>query len=269
MDNGRLASYDTATLELTSTVQTSGSCQGQNSAFNIATKKEPYYVISGSYGSRNGCGMSVATAEDGSFDGVKQSWLYEEVSNAHGLALQEVNGTELLYTADMGLNAIWVHSIDESGNAVVLQRVDLEEPGLKPRHMVIHPKGTYGYVSLEAANSLLALKLETSGLAAEEQDLERFPVLPEGTRGYISHRCMVSLTDFHRRKQRPVLVCRGKHLAQWSVPMVHHSGTRKQLRLHLVLPAGRRRICTQKDVYARNWGIRYGFKFGHGGTVER
>ncbi|CAI4214103.1 unnamed protein product [Parascedosporium putredinis] len=181
MDNGRLSSYDAATLELTGIVQTSGACLGQNSAFNVATRTEPYYVISGSYGSRNGCAMSIAVTDNGSFDDMSQSWRYEAVSSAHGLAIQEVNGTELLYTADMGANVIWVHAIDKSGNVEELQRAELEGAGLKPRHLIIHPQGTYAYVTLEATNSLLALKLDEAGLVDEGGESSQFQVLEEGT----------------------------------------------------------------------------------------
>ncbi|SPO06487.1 uncharacterized protein DNG_09177 [Cephalotrichum gorgonifer] len=177
MESNRLASYDAATLEVTGVVETSGSCEGQNSAFHVAMRNAPYYVISGSYG--DGCGMSVATAADGSFVRVESSWSYEDVSSIHGLAVQEVNGTVLLYTADMGTDAIWVHEIDELGVAQVLQQEGLQGDTLKPRHLILHPRGTYVYASLEATNSLLALELDQSGLIAERRDTERFPVLPE------------------------------------------------------------------------------------------
>ena len=124
--------------------------------------------------------MSFSTQDDGSLAGHIDSWPYEIASSAHGLALHEADGRQLLYTADMGTDSIWIHSVDEFGRPTLVSQVKLPWPGSKPRHLIVHPQGTFAYVVLEIDNSLLAMELDRSGFPVKDIECEPSSLIPEG-----------------------------------------------------------------------------------------
>jgi carboxy-cis,cis-muconate cyclase len=184
MSNGRIVSYSTNTLESTGVTETSGACEGQNSAFNIASNSDPRFLFSCSYtyGEGNACGMSIHVKDDGSLGKAAHAWSYGKpgvTSSSHGFALSEVNGTMMLYTVDLASDSIWTHAIDKNGISKEVANTKLRGPGLKPRHMKMHPNGRYAYVSLEAVNRVTSLKVDEAGMLRE--DAGSHSLLPEGT----------------------------------------------------------------------------------------
>jgi len=181
MENGRIVSYNTDTLEATSIVETTGACQGQNSAFSIASTAEPLFLFSCSYvrGEAIGCGMSISINEDGSLGEAAHTWSYGQTSSSHGIALNEVNGTRLLYTADLGSNSIWTHTVDESGNVKEIGQAKIRGEAPTPRHIKLHPNGKYAYVTLEAVNRVTSFRLDQSWILTDEDSAMHW-LIPEG-----------------------------------------------------------------------------------------
>lgn len=180
LDNGRLSSYDVATLETNGAVNTFGACEGKNSAYNIMSNREPHFVMSGAYGESGGCGMSLNLDEKGSLSAPAKSWPLDPKSSTHGFQFWDIQGKQLLYSADMGTDSIWTHAVDVSGGVKEVGRMKFSTPKVKPRFLEIHPNGEFMYVVLEHDNSVTALPMDKSGKLCENKDDGVWSLIPEG-----------------------------------------------------------------------------------------
>lgn len=111
--------------------------------------------------------MALSTKEDGSLSGVDADWLYANNSGVHGLALGVRNGTDLLLSADITGDAVWLHSIDDAGKAELLSRLPSPNDGGDPRHLLFHPNMEWAYVVMESGNALVAIKLQGDEFTTE------------------------------------------------------------------------------------------------------
>lgn len=70
-----------------------------------------------------------------------------------------------MYTADMGAESVWTHSINhETGEITVVLEDKIE--GHEPRHVVAHPSGKYAYAMTEPTSSVIELSVDNSTGAA-------------------------------------------------------------------------------------------------------
>lgn len=180
LENGRLVSYDVSTLQSTGSIESFGHCEGKPSGYNMISNREPYYVMSGAFGKTGGCGMSLSLDGKGSLKGGAKSWPLEDTSTVHGFQFWDIEGTQLLYTADMGTDLIWTHAVDKFGGVTEIDRMKFSKPKVQPRFIQIHPNGRYMYVVLEHDNSVTALHMSNSGAISEDKDEVPFSLIPEG-----------------------------------------------------------------------------------------
>lgn len=180
LENGRLSSYDVATLQTTGAVDSFGACEGKNSAYNMISSRGGHFVMSGAYGTSGGCGMSLRLDDGGSLRAPAESWALDPKSSTHGFQFLEVKGKQLLYTADMGTDSIWTHAVENSGAVSEVDRLRFSMPGVKPRFIEIHPNGKYIYVVLDHVNSITALPMSDSGKVHEKNDQRVWPLIPDG-----------------------------------------------------------------------------------------
>jgi len=96
------------------------------------------------------------------------SWTYENKSGVHGLALSpSTQLPQLIYSADLSADYVWTHSVNSSGQINEVGRIRMPNTGMHPRHLAVHPNGTYLYVVMEAGNALAQVRLDReSGLAS-------------------------------------------------------------------------------------------------------
>lgn len=111
--------------------------------------------------------MALATETDGSLSGVAATWSYANDSGVHGLGLGVRNGTDFLLSADISGNAVWLHRVDDSGKAQMLDRQPSPGEDGEPRHLLAHPNMSWVYVVMEADNVLVTLKLQDDKLSTE------------------------------------------------------------------------------------------------------
>lgn len=147
----------------------------------MISNHEPYYVVSGAFGTSGGCGMSLSLGNDGSLKAGAQSWELDPKSSTHGFEFWDVNGTQVLYTADMGTDSIWTHTIDDSGGVTQIDQMTFRKSKVKPRFITIHPSGGWMYVILEHDNAVTALRRTHSGQLYEEEGVVPFSLVPDGT----------------------------------------------------------------------------------------
>lgn len=75
---------------------------------------------------------------------------YSSIAGVHGLAFSADN--KFIYSADDMGSAVWVHSYDAVSNKVsTIQQLNVTG---QPRHVTVHPKGSYVYVVLEISNEV-------------------------------------------------------------------------------------------------------------------
>ena len=183
VNSTRVASYavtSPSTIELTRTVPFTGRCEGKTSVFVIAEDSAPYRVFSAQWPSPNACGTSLSVDANGVVDKVTDSWNYASGSGIHGRAVAKRNGRQYIYSADLNGDIVWTHVVDDAtGRVTEVGRLKMSQSGLHPRHLEVHPNGTYVYVLMEAANAISAFSLDTSTFAAANQS-STYSLIPQG-----------------------------------------------------------------------------------------
>jgi carboxy-cis,cis-muconate cyclase len=130
--------------------------------------------------------MTLSTTSDGTLNEVVGTWLYANQSGVHGLgSTVRKDGIQLLYSADINGDSIWTHQVDRAGQAQEVDRAKSPRSGMHPRHMVIHPDGTYAYIVMEADNSVVALPLQESGIAIQDMAATH-SIIPDGRSSHFS-----------------------------------------------------------------------------------
>ncbi|KAH7381068.1 carboxy-cis,cis-muconate cyclase [Cadophora sp. MPI-SDFR-AT-0126] len=190
----RISSYSVhpnATLRLDASLNATGTCFNQTSAFVLPSSHEPYFAYTGSWAGPNGCGMAISTHPNGTLSNVTQSWKYVNTSAIHGLAFGPEE--KLLYSADLSADKLWTHAVGDDGLVSLVDRYDLPKAGMHPRHLAAHPDGKYLYVLMEHENTLVEYEVdEKTGAPVKES--QTFSLLPEGknSSGYWSAEVMLS-----------------------------------------------------------------------------
>ncbi|KAK3356414.1 Lactonase, 7-bladed beta-propeller-domain-containing protein [Lasiosphaeria hispida] len=137
------------------------------SAFIDAMSSEPFYAFSASWPGPNSCGMSFSVDGNGSLVQVVDSWKYAKTSGVHGLALNQKNGQQLIYSADLDADLVWTHAVNKtSGKVKEVSRLAMRSSNMHPRHLAAHPNGKYLYVLMEKDNSLAQFELDPNTGAA-------------------------------------------------------------------------------------------------------
>ncbi|KAK3367972.1 Lactonase, 7-bladed beta-propeller-domain-containing protein [Podospora didyma] len=200
LGKSRIASYKVAsptTVKLTHAVEASGACHNTTSAFVEAQTWPPYTVYSVSWPGPNACGMAIGVdPASGALTEVKQSWKFASASGVHGLALGRRGGSNdtYIYSADLSGDAVWTHRADaETGKVTQVGKKVMPREKMHPRHIRVHPNGTYVYVLMEAANSLVSWSLDAETGAASVAGKE-YSLIPKGadTAKYWSAEVMLS-----------------------------------------------------------------------------
>ncbi|KAL4947991.1 hypothetical protein BDW69DRAFT_102971 [Aspergillus filifer] len=149
-----------------------GSCDW---ALYIVSSTEPPFTAFGAPYSK-GCPGQVITADaTGTLRSVVANISYSSISGVHGLALSSDN--RFIYSADDMGSAVWVHSYDAISNKVSMVQ-QLNVTG-NPRHLTVHPHGSYVYVVLETSNEVAVFNrdLISGRLSATNTT---FSLLPSG-----------------------------------------------------------------------------------------
>jgi len=143
--------------------------------------RPPYSVFSGSWPGPGACGISISVLKDGNLANTTQTWSYRNNSAIHGLALSPNNDN--LYSADYGGDAVWTHRIHRNGKVMANCRVPVLKTGSHPRHLAVHPDGTYLYVVMESANVLVAYSLDLD-TGCPTNETVTYSLIPEGKVGF-------------------------------------------------------------------------------------
>lgn len=123
--------------------------------------------------------MALSTDEDGALTGVASTWTYANDSGVHGLDVGVRNGSDVLLSADISGDAVWLHSIDDTGKAEMLSRLTSPNDGGEPRHLLMHPNMTWAYIVMEAGNALVSLRLQGDEFTTEA--MFTHTLIPDGT----------------------------------------------------------------------------------------
>lgn len=84
---------------------------------------------------------------------------------------------QFVYSADDMGNAVWAHSINTTTGEVAEIQYIASPTGANPRHLVVHPKGTYAYVVFEELNQIgVFTRNTTSGELAYTNTT--YPMIP-------------------------------------------------------------------------------------------
>lgn len=136
--------------------------------------------------------MSLSIDETGTLKDVADSWFYENASAVHGMALSQRGDQQLLYSADWGEDTLWTHRIDNAtGNVQEVGSLTMPTAGIHPRHLTVHPNGTYVYVVMEAGNELVQFSLgEKYGNAVE--DTASYSLIPTSMLGPLHNLSMTN-----------------------------------------------------------------------------
>lgn len=121
--------------------------------------------------------MSISVLKDGNLANVTQTWSYRNNSAIHGLALGP--NSDNLYSADYGGDAVWTHRIHRDGKVIRSCRIPAPKTGSHPRHLTVHPDGTYLYVVMESANVLVAYNLDHNTGCPTNKTIT-YSLIPEG-----------------------------------------------------------------------------------------
>ncbi|KAK1750373.1 Lactonase, 7-bladed beta-propeller-domain-containing protein [Echria macrotheca] len=175
-----IASYrvtSPTSVELARSFPPTGVCTNTTSAFIEAMTSPPYYVFSAAW--PQPCGMSYSVDADGTLADVLDRWTYTPSSGVHGLALNEVDGQQLLYSADLSGDLIWTHAVNlTTGKVAEVGRLGVGGTGVHPRHLAAHSNGKYLYVVNEANNSLAQFELSPQRGEAVKESV-RYRLIPE------------------------------------------------------------------------------------------
>jgi carboxy-cis,cis-muconate cyclase len=146
--------------------------------------------------------MAISVLKDGNLANITQTWKYGNNSAIHGLALGP--NSDHLYSADYGGDAVWTHQIHRNGKAIVSCRTLALTNGSHPRHLAVHPNGTYLYVLMETTNILTTYSLDLDTGCPTDETIT-YSLIPEGELEFKFHK--TSLT-YNRVRCQVLLVCR-------------------------------------------------------------
>ncbi|OAG09778.1 3-carboxy-cis,cis-mucoante lactonizing enzyme [Paraphaeosphaeria sporulosa] len=176
---GQYQSYSiTANRSLASTrnITLPPSCQNAN--FIAAARTPPYTVFGAPYST--GCAAhAVSVDSTGTLQSILANITYNGTSGVHGLAISP--GADFVYSADDMGNAVWTHSFSDDNVTSTAQTLQyLPAPsGSDPRHLAVHPAGSWAYVVYEAANEVAVYaRDEATGLLRDTN--ATYALLPEG-----------------------------------------------------------------------------------------
>lgn len=130
--------------------------------YQVAATVPPYAVYGDCFGgSGANSGSVISVKDDGSLDALIQNVTYGSPAGVHGTAIS--SDGKFIYGADDTGNAVWTHSIDSTTGELTYV-ADLTGPseGSDPRHVAIHPNGTYLYTLLEGSNSVIAYEIDAA-----------------------------------------------------------------------------------------------------------
>lgn len=104
--------------------------------------------------------MGMSVDESGTLQSIVTEAKYGASSSVHGTDLNAENN--LVYTADLGENGVWVHSYDsETDNTTEVQFIAAATSS-EPRHLVVHPNQKWVYVVLQGTSQVSVLSRDTT-----------------------------------------------------------------------------------------------------------
>ncbi|KAK7187725.1 hypothetical protein PSPO01_06459 [Paraphaeosphaeria sporulosa] len=122
---------------------------------------------------------TVSVDSTGTLQSILANITYNGTSGVHGLAISP--GADFVYSADDMGNAVWTHSFSDDNVTSTAQTLQyLPAPsGSDPRHLAVHPAGSWAYVVYEAANEVAVYaRDEATGLLRDTN--ATYALLPEG-----------------------------------------------------------------------------------------
>jgi carboxy-cis,cis-muconate cyclase len=132
---------------------------GNNANFISVLTAEPYTVFGISYG--GGCPtLAISVDDSGSLESSFANATYNSAGGVHGTGLSANN--DFLYSADDMGNAVWVHSYDSATGTIEEVQYLAAASGMNPRHLAVHPGGSWVYVVYEEGNSIAAYSRDQS-----------------------------------------------------------------------------------------------------------
>ncbi|KAJ4385605.1 hypothetical protein N0V93_010034 [Gnomoniopsis smithogilvyi] len=139
-------------LTNTAWVPAGGNCTG-SPIFQVADTNPPYAVYGCYNGANSGCGSVMSVDDTGALVETIQNYTNDADSAVHGTAISP--GSKFLFSADDAGNQLWAHSIDSTtGEVTFISKMDGPSEGADPRHVAVHPNGTYLYVLLEGSSEV-------------------------------------------------------------------------------------------------------------------
>lgn len=105
-------------------------------------------------GANAGCGSVMSVDDSGTLLATIQNYTYDTDSAVHGTAISP--GSKFLFSADDAGNQLWSQSIDSTngGEVTFVSKLAGPSEGADPRHVAVHPNGTYIYVLLEGSSQV-------------------------------------------------------------------------------------------------------------------
>lgn len=167
---------DDLSLSLQSNVSYPSECIDPFSGFISPSDASPYTVWGASWGTNcSGLGMSVD--ESGTLQSIIAEAKYTADSAVHGTDLNNENN--LLYSADLGGNGVWVHSYDSKTNNVTELQFLAAPSSSAPRHLAVHPNQKWVYVLYQTSNVVGVFSRDTTtGLLTDTNTT--YSVIPDG-----------------------------------------------------------------------------------------
>lgn len=156
----------TTTLTNTAWIPAGGNCTG-SPIFQVADTQPPYAVYGCYNGANAGCGSVMSVDQDtGTLIETIQNYTNDEDSAVHGTAISP--GPQFLFSADDAGNQLWSHRIDSTtGEVTFISKLEGPSEGADPRHVAVHPNGTYIYVLLEGSSEVAVYTYDaTTGVPA-------------------------------------------------------------------------------------------------------
>jgi len=202
----RLASYDVSdptAVKTDKVMAQTGVCARKNPNYVTAMQSAPYYVFSVTWPGPSACGAVYSVKGNGTLDKEVDAWSYATESGAHGLAISDHDSQLILYTADLNGDSVWAHAIDRAtGKGKELSRLKMAKTGVHPRHVAVHPNGTYLYLVMEAENSIHQISMDVkTGIMAKDD--KTFPLAPDGAQALLVDPSKTLATNKHFKAKQP------------------------------------------------------------------
>jgi carboxy-cis,cis-muconate cyclase len=159
-------------------MNTSISTSPTTAIFITAASKPPYNAYGTPFFGNASCGNVISVTSHGVLSEVIQNYTYSPTSGVHGLAFNP--DYSFLYSADDSGNAVWTHSVDEiSGKLEFVEHLPGPQSGADPRHMVVHPNGSYAYVIFEGTNQVAVYNVAQKTQTLAFTNIS-YPLIPSG-----------------------------------------------------------------------------------------